>query len=132
MTYTERDQNMNLATDCREKRIMNNDLLSFLKDIDCSDMQFKLLCFWGRHPRAKLSLYTMAGALDVPRNNLTESITALVGEGILVAQHNSNGLTTYTLFNDQRTQKYMDEIAKLDWSSIKSIGEELKKEAVSA
>jgi predicted DNA-binding transcriptional regulator len=122
---------MNLITDSGEKRIMNNDLFIFLKDIGCSDMQFQLLCFWGRHPKAKLTLKTVAIALDASKNSVRDAIAALVEKGILVAQHNGNGLTTYALSGDERTQRCIDELAKLDWSSIKNIEVELKKETLS-
>jgi predicted DNA-binding transcriptional regulator len=116
-----------LILNYREKQMVNYDLLPFLKDIGCSDMQFKLLCFWGRHPRAKLSLCTVARAIDTPRNNLRDAITALVNQGILVAQHNSNGLTTYTL-SEQQSQEYISELARLDWSKMMNLGKQLKEE----
>ena len=109
----------------------NYDLLSFLKDIGCSGMQFKLLCFWGRHPRARLSLYTIARALDAARLDLRDAITALLEKGILTAQHNGDGLTTYTLSDNQRAQECIDELAKLDWSGALNLRKQLKEETVS-
>ena len=115
-----------MVIDCRINRITNYELLSFLNDIGCSGMQFQLLRFWGRHPRAKLSLYAIAYALDAARINLRHAITALVEKGILFVQHSGNGLTTYALNNDQRTQKYIDELAKLDWDEAKKLENQLK------
>jgi hypothetical protein len=119
-----------MVTDCRISQLEDYSLLSFLKDIDCTGMQFKLLCFWGRHPRAKLSLYTIASALDTPTTNLRGAIVSLVGKGILTAQHNNDGLTTYAL-SGNGTQKYIDKLGSLDWNQTMNLGEQLKKEAVS-
>jgi predicted DNA-binding transcriptional regulator len=119
-----------MVIDCRINLKVNYDLLSFLKDIGCGGMQFKLLCFWGRHPKAKLSLYTIARALDTARIDLRDAITALLRKGVLIAEHNSDGLTTYALSDDKRTQEYIDELAKLDWSETKNLGKQLKEEVV--
>jgi hypothetical protein len=58
-------------------------------------------------------------------------MTALVEKGILVDQHDSNGLTTYALSGDQRIKEYIDELAKLDWSEAINLRKQLKKETVS-
>ena len=115
-----------MVIDCRINRIANYELLSFLNDIGCSGMQFQLLRFWGRHPRAKLSLYAIAYALDAAKISLRLAIKSLVEKGILFVQHSGNGLTTYALNNDQRTQKYIDELAKLDWDEAKKMANQLK------
>lgn len=119
-----------MVTDCRINQMASCELISFLKDIGCSDMQFQLLRFWGRHPRAKLSLYTIASALDTARINLRHAITALVEKSILIAQHDDNGLTTYALTSDQRTQEYIDKLARLDWGETKILEKQLEEEAV--
>jgi hypothetical protein len=120
-----------MVTDYRINRIVNYDLLLFLKDIGCSGIQFRLLCFWGRHPKSRLSLYTVARALDTARINLRDAMTDLVEKGILVDQHDSNGLTTYALSGDQRIKEYIDELAKLDWSEAINLRKQLKEETVS-
>lgn len=120
-----------MVTDCRINRIVNHDLLSFLEDIDCSGMQLELLRLCGRHPKARLSLYTIARALDTTKINLRDTITASVEKGILIGQQDSNGLTTYALSDDQQIQGYIGELAKLDWSETINLGEHLKEEAVS-
>ena len=119
-----------MVTDYRINRIVKSDLLLFLKDIGCSGIQFRLLCFWGRHPKSRLSLYTIARALETARINLRHAMTALVEKGILVDQHDSNGLTTYALSGDQRIQEYIDELAKLDWSEAINLRKQLKDETV--
>jgi hypothetical protein len=119
-----------MVTDCRISRLEDYGLLSFLKDLNCTGMQFKLLCFWGRHPRAKLSLYTIASALDTSATNLRGAITNLVGKGILTAQHNNDGLTTYAL-SEQGAQEYIDKLGSLDWNQTMNLGMQLKKETVS-
>jgi len=119
-----------LAIDHKEERMANYELLPFLKDIGCSDMQFKLLCFWGRHPRAKLTLRTIAGALDISNNSLRVAMKTLEGKGILKVQHNGNGLTTYAL-SQQYIQEYIDELGRLDYSKMIDLGKQLKEKAIS-
>jgi hypothetical protein len=120
-----------MVTDYRINRIVKCELLLFLKDIGCSGIQFRLLCFWGRHPKSRLSLYTVARALDTARINLRDAMTDLVEKGILVDQHDSNGLTTYALSGDKRIKEYIDELAKLDWSEAINLRKQLKEETVS-
>jgi biotin operon repressor len=115
-----------MVTDYRINRIVKSDLLLFLKDIGCSGIQFRLLCFWGRHPKSRLSLYTIARALETARINLRHAMTALVEKGILVDQHDSNGLTTYALSGDQRIKEYIDELSKLDWSEAINLRKQLR------
>ena len=119
-----------MVIDCGTREMAHCGLMLFLKDIDCNSMQFKLLCFWGRHPRAKLSLYTIAGALDTSAIKLRDAITNLVGKGVLTAQDSDNGLTTYAL-SEQRTREYVDELGKLDWKQMMDLVRQFKKETVS-
>ena len=118
-----------MVTDYKISRLVDYDLLSFLRDIGCTPAQFKLLCFWGRHPKAKLSLYTIARALDTSAINLRNEISGLVEKDILTARHNGDGLTTYAL-SDRETQGYIDELGNLDWNQLSSLGRELKEETV--
>jgi hypothetical protein len=117
---------VNSLIDYEEKRIVNNDILSFLKGIGYSDMQFELLYFFSRHPRAKLSLYTIAGTLDAAKIDLRDTIADLVEKGILTAQHNGDSLTTYALTGDRRIQEYINGLANLDWSKTTSLEKQLK------
>ena len=119
-----------MVTGYKVNQIVNYDLLSFLKNIDCSELQFKLLCFWARHSKAKLSLYTMAGALETSRINLRDAITGLVEKGILITQYNSNGLTTYAL-SDQQVHEHIGELAELDWNETGNLRKQLKEGAIS-
>ena len=119
-----------MVTDYRISRMVDYDLLSSLKDIGCTGMQFKLLCFWGRHPKAKLSLYTITVALDTSAINLRDAITNLVEKGILTAQDNNDGLTTYAL-SGQQTQEYIDELGSLDWNQTMNLARQLEEETVS-
>jgi hypothetical protein len=120
---------MDMVTDCRISQLKDCGLLSFLRDINCTGMQFKLLCFWGRHPRAKLSLYTIASALDTSATNLRSAITSLVGKGILTAQRNNDGLTTYTL-SENGAHEYIDKLGSLDWNQTMNLGRQLKEKGV--
>jgi predicted ArsR family transcriptional regulator len=119
-----------VVIDCRIRQTVNYDMLSSLKDIGCTDMQFKLLCFWGRNRRAKLSLYTIAGALDTSATGLRDAITSLVEKGIITAQHDDYGLTTYAL-SEQGAQEYIDDLGNLDWNQTRNLARELKENTVS-
>jgi hypothetical protein len=123
------EEGKNMITDYKINRTANHELLLFLKDIGCSDIQFRLLCFWGRHPKSRLSLYTVARVLDTTKINLRHAITALVEKGILIEQHDDNGLTTYALSGNRRTQGYIGEVAKLDWSEMINLRKQLKGES---
>ena len=114
-----------MVTDDRISRIAGYDILSFLEDINCTDMQFKLLRFWTRHPKAKLSLYTIARALNTSAIGLRDAITNLVEKGILTAQHNNHGLTTYAL-SEQGAREYIDELGSLDMHQTKHLERQLK------
>ena len=122
---------MNLIADYREKRVIHDDLLSFLKDIDCNVLQFKLLCCFGRHPRLKLSLYTIASSSNTSKINFRAAIKALVEKGIIVVRNDINGLTTYTLSSDQRIQRYIGELVTLDWSEKMNLVKQMNKQAES-
>jgi hypothetical protein len=119
-----------MLTDYKINRMVNYDLLLFLKDIGCSGIQFRLLCFRGRHPKSRLSLYTVAGALNTARINLRDAMTALVEKGILIDQHDGNGLTTYALSGDQGIQEHIDKLAKLDWSEVINLRRQLREKTV--
>ncbi len=95
---------MDAAIDHRIGQLVDDGLESFLKEVDCTSTEFKLLSFWGRHPKAKLSLYTIAKALDASAINLRAAIENLVEKGILTVQHGNDGLTTYALA-DRGTKK---------------------------
>ena len=114
-----------MVIDYRIRGLVDYDLLSFLKDMNCTSMQFKLLCFWGRHPKAKLSLYTIARALDTSAINLRDAIANLVEKGILTAQNSNDDLTVYALA-DQQTKEYIDELGGLDWNKTVSLEKQLK------
>jgi hypothetical protein len=121
-----------MTTNYKIERTQNYDLASFLKDLGCDRTQFKLLCFWVRHPRSRVSLYTAARALDTARTNLRYAIGILVERGILMEQHDSNGLTTYALSGDERIQRYIDELAQLDCSEVVNLRKRLTDETVSS
>lgn len=96
----------------------------------CSALELQLLRFWGRYPQAKLSLYTIANALDTARIDLRHAITTLVEKGILKEQHDGNSLTTYSLSSDLQTQEYIEELSKLGRHEIKIVEKQLKGEAI--
>ena len=97
----------------------DSELHHFLKEHCNTDARLQLLRFWGQHPRTKFNLPCFAAALDTKRFNLKEVIKVLVDEEIIQEQHNSNGITWYSLVSDQQIQKYITRLAELDWCEIK-------------
>jgi len=114
-----------MVADDRVGRIAGYDMLSFLEDINCTGMQFKLLRFWVRHPKAKLSLYTIARALNASAMGMRDAITSLVEKGILTAQNNNHGLTTYAL-SEQGAQECIGGPGSLDWNQTRNLERQLK------
>ena len=122
----------NMVIDCVQYRIANSRLFHFLKENSHTNFELQLIRFWARHPRAKLSLYTIANAMDTARINLREAIKSLIEKGILQEQQDDNGLITYSLVNDTQTQEFIEELAKLDWNEIRILEKQLECEAVLA
>ncbi len=119
-----------MVIDCLDYQTSNNDLLKFLVDNRFSNLELRLLLFWARHPRAKLSIYTIASAMDTARINLRDAIASLVRKCVLEEQPNGCGLTTYFLSNNQNTQDRIDELSHLDWNQLKVLERELQGEPV--
>jgi len=123
---------VNMVIDCVQYRVANSRLFHFLKENSRTNLELQLIRFWARHPRAKLSLYTIASALDTAKINLREAIRSLIDKGILQEQQDGNGLITYSLTNDPQTQAYIEELARLDWTEIRILERQLEGEPVLA
>ena len=106
----------------------SNELLRFIIHNKFSNLELRLLLFWARHPRAKLSIYTIASAMDTARINLREAINALVSKCVLEEQKNGCGLTTYYLSSDQDMQDRIDQLSQLDWTQIKVLEKQVQAE----
>jgi predicted DNA-binding transcriptional regulator len=121
-----------MVIDCVQYRVANSRLFNFLKENSRTNLELQLIHFWARHPRAKLSLYTIANALDTARINLREAIRTLIEKGILQEQQDGNGLITYSLASDPQTQEYIEELARLDWNEIRILEKQLDGDPVLA
>jgi len=119
-----------MVIDCIQYRIANSRLFHFLKENSSTNLELQLIRFWARHPRTKLSLYTIANAMDTARINLREAIRSLIEKGILQEQQDNNGLITYSLVADPQTQEFIEELARLDWNEIRILEKQLECEAV--
>jgi hypothetical protein len=105
----------------------NENLMRFLIENSFSNLELRLLLFWARHPHAKLSIYTIASAMDTARINLRDAIASLVSKRVLEEQQNGCGLTTYYLNNnDHQTRDRVDELSQLDWNQLKSLEKQLQ------
>jgi hypothetical protein len=119
-----------MVIDCIQYRTVNNKLSNFLKENAFTNLEIQLLVFWARHPNAKLSLYSIANALDTVKLNLREAIYSLVNKNILAEQHNHNDLTTYSLNGEWNTREFIDELAEMDWSQLKALQKQLEGGAI--
>jgi predicted DNA-binding transcriptional regulator len=121
-----------MVIDCVQYRVANSRLFNFLKENSRTNFELQLIHFWARHPRAKLSLYTIANALDTAKINLRESIRSLIEKGILQEQEDGNGLITYSLASNPQAHEYIEELARMDWNEIRVLEKQLEGEAVLA
>jgi hypothetical protein len=101
-------------------RVQYSDLISFLREFDCSKLQIKLLRFLAWHRCTKLSFDTLADALGIKTTILKQEIKLLICRGILL-QQNCNGVVTYALVDTYPIQEYFDRIAMLDWNEVYSL-----------
>ena len=115
-----------MVTGYKAKSRVNDDLLSFLLDNKCSETEFDLLRFIGRHPKAKLNFYVITQAFRITPSDLGKALLALVESGIVLHQLDDNGLVTYSLSADEKTREYIHKLASLDWSTAMSLKKELK------
>jgi hypothetical protein len=115
-----------------ETQTTHRNLFSFLKRNSHLGLELQLLLFWGRHPQARLSLYSIASALDTARINLRHAIKSLVEKGILTEQQNGNGLITYALARTEEIHEHITLLGKLDWSEFKTLERQLEEEAIAA
>ena len=113
-----------------ENKTNSNKLFRFLLENRFNSLELRLLLFWAKHPHAKLSIYTIASALDTARINLRDAINELVSKCVLEEYENGCGLTTYFLSNNSNTQERIGELSQLDWSQWKILEKQLQGEAV--
>ena len=119
-----------MVIDCIQYRVANSKLYGFLKENDFTRMELKLLMFWARHPNAKLSLYTIASALDTAKFNLREAISSLVKKSILVEQRHNSDLITYSLCSDWDMRELVEELSRMDWNQLKVLEQQLEGAAI--
>ncbi len=119
-----------MVIECIQYKVANSKLFGFLKEKDFTRMELRLLIFWARHPHAKLSLYSIASALDTAKFNLREAISSLVKKNILLEQQNSNDLITYTLSSDWNTRESVEELSQMDWNQLRVLEHQLEGGAV--
>ncbi len=119
-----------MVISCTENPTTKTDLLNFIKENEFNGLELQLLVFWAKHPNAKLSLYSIANALDTAKLSLREAIYALVRKNVILEQHNNNDLTTYYLNGDCNTRSFIEELSYLDWSQLKVLKKQLEGGAV--
>jgi hypothetical protein len=121
---------MDMTSEYQDESSREGKLLSFLKHIRCSRLQFELIRFLGRHPRAKLSIDVIARAMGIPSIDLRDDIIALIKKEIVVSPQVGKGLTTYALSGDVRVREYACAVAGLDWSQAEVVRRQLDEDLV--
>jgi hypothetical protein len=115
-----------MVIDCKLNPMVRNGLVSFMRDNNLSSMQFELLRFVGRHPRAKLSFYVMAKAVGTAGVQLGNALVGLIQNDIIMAEITEHGLSTYYLSGNSTIERYVRELAGLDWSEALSLKKRLE------
>jgi hypothetical protein len=117
-----------MVTMYKVKPMINDELQSFLEDTGCSRMQFEILRFMGKHPKARFSLYVIARAMGTGGTDLGNALIGLIEKDVLLTQVDDNGLTTYCLGADNETCRYIYRLADLDWSEAMALKKQLKED----
>jgi hypothetical protein len=112
--------------------ILHEDLISFLRDNEFTGIKLRLLLFWGRHPQAKFNIDCVAHVLDITRHHLREIMSELIDQGLINEQYCTSGIAHYSLNHEHSLSQHVQDLAQLDWSSIKNLEGELEREAVAA
>jgi len=120
-----------MVIDYIENQTAKSDLLKYLRENEFNSLELQLLVFWAKHPNAKLSLYSIANALDTAKLGLRDAISTLVRKNVILEQHNNNSdLITYYLNGNLDQRSYIDELSCLDWSQLKILKTQLEGGAV--
>ncbi|MCX6005513.1 MAG: hypothetical protein NT082_07580 [Chloroflexi bacterium] len=112
--------------------LASEDIFSFLKENEFTGAKLRLLFFWCRHPQAKFDLDCIARFLDTTHHHLHEMLRDLIEKGMVKEQYCSSGMANYSINPEHIVSDYISELAKLDWSALRSIEGELEKEALPA
>jgi hypothetical protein len=90
------------------------ELYHFLEEHGTNRVKRELLAFWGRHSDAKFSRRVICYALDCSKLEAEGALRAMVDAG-LVDNHTNNGLTLYSLTENEERRRLVLELAALDW-----------------
>jgi len=94
-------------------------LYRFLEEYGNNRVKRELLAFWGKHPNARFTRWAIYG-LDWSKLEANRGLSALVGGGV-VDTHSHNGLTFYSLTNNEEKRRPVLELATLGWHQLQAI-----------
>jgi hypothetical protein len=114
------------------ENILHEDLISFLRDNEFTGLKLRLLLFWGRHPKARFNIDCIAHVLDITRHHLREIMRELIDKGVINEQYCTSGIAHYSLNHEHSLSQHVQDLAQLDWSSIRSLEGAIAREAVAA
>ena len=114
-----------MVIDCIQHPVANSNPVVCLTENQFTDLELRLILFWARHPHAKLSLYSIASAVDNARTDLRNAISSLVEKGLLKDRYNSD-LITYSLTDDQKAQDFIGKLCNMDLNQLKILAKQLE------
>jgi hypothetical protein len=103
----------------------DNDLVPYLKTMNCNSIQFELMLFWGWHPQVKLSFETLASIFHITKSRLKTEVESLVKKDVLAEQKTNSGSIIYTLSGNYKMQPPYNKLSRLDWSEILHLKKQL-------
>jgi hypothetical protein len=115
-----RQGDIGMITDCTETETSNTNLFEYLKKMKCTQIQFKLLCFFLQRPKTRMGMATVSRITGIPKETLTGEISLFIDHGIISRHDIGNGSTIYALAcgSDQR---YCAKLTETDWSELAKI-----------
>jgi hypothetical protein len=89
-------------------------LYRFLEEYGDNREKSQLLRFWGTYPNARFTRYAICYGLDWSKLGANRALKALVDAGV-VDTHSHNGLTFYSLTENEEKRRPVVELAALGW-----------------
>jgi len=89
-------------------------LYRFLEKYGNTREERELLAFWGMHPNARFTRYTICYGLDCSKQEANRALMALVEAGV-IDTNSCNGLIFYSLTKNEEKRRPVVELAALGW-----------------
>ncbi len=87
----------------------------FIREYCDGQVSLQPLLFLGRHPCAHFNQLAIVHALDARKVEIDEAVQHLTDRGLIVTRIAENGLSVYSLTQDESLRDLVSELATLDW-----------------